>query len=85
MSAEFPLRPEAFENGFIEQVFGQPKNALNALSFKPVGTGQVCDSYRFTCDWSQGHGDEQRPATFIAKCPSADALSRGRGCDVPSL
>ncbi|NRD88764.1 hypothetical protein C8024_03785 [Sphingopyxis sp. BSNA05] len=43
------------------------------MTHEPVGTGQVCDSYRFTCDWAE----EGHPETFIAKCPSADPVSRG--------
>ncbi|MEO9599064.1 phosphotransferase [Parasphingorhabdus sp.] len=73
MSAQFPLRPEEFETGFIEEVFGAATGSLRSLTHEPVGTGQICDSYRFTCDWAEdGH-----PETFIAKCPSADPTSRG--------
>ena len=72
MSAEFPLRPEKFEKAFVEQVFGATSGSLSSLTHEPVGTGQVCDSYRFTCEW----GDGEHPATFIAKCPSADQISR---------
>ncbi|AMO70647.1 phosphotransferase [Sphingorhabdus sp. M41] len=73
MSGRFPVRPEEFETSFIEQVFDTAPGSLASLTYEPVGTGQVCDSYRFTCDWSEnGH-----PATFIAKCPSADPVSRG--------
>jgi len=73
MSASFPLRPEDFNQDFVAKIFGQPQGALTDLSFKPVGTGQVCDSYRFTCTWAE----EGPPATFIAKCPSAEPISRG--------
>lgn len=73
MSGRFPLRPEEFGNAFVEQVFDAAPGSLKSLTHEPVGTGQVCDSYRFTCDWSEGH----HPATFIAKCPSTDPVSRG--------
>lgn len=73
MSSRFPVRPEEFETAFIEQVFDATSGSLKSLTHEPVGTGQVCDSYRFTCDWSEG----SHPATFIAKCPSADPVSRG--------
>jgi len=73
MSSRFPVRPEEFESAFIEHVFDAPSGSLRSLRHEPVGTGQVCDSYRFTCDWA----DAQGPATFIAKCPSADPVSRG--------
>ncbi len=72
MSRRFPVRPEEFEIAFIEQVFDAAPGSLKSLTHEPVGTGQVCDSYRFTCDWSGG----DHPATFIAKCPSADPTSR---------
>tara|TARA_R110001606_G_scaffold32011_4_gene97278 strand:+ start:437 stop:1477 length:1041 start_codon:yes stop_codon:yes gene_type:complete len=73
MSRRFPLRPDEFEKAFIERVFDATPGSLKSLTHEPVGTGQVCDSYRFTCDWSEGN----HPATFIAKCPSADPVSRG--------
>ncbi|MGB5723552.1 MAG: phosphotransferase [Parasphingorhabdus sp.] len=73
MSRQFPVRPEEFEAAFVEQVFGAAPGSLKSLTHEPVGTGQVCDSYRFTCDWAE----QDHPATFIAKCPSADPVSRG--------
>ena len=73
MSLRFPVRPEDFETAFVEQVFDAARGSLKSLSHEPVGTGQVCDSYRFTCGWAE----EGHPATFIAKCPSADPVSRG--------
>jgi len=73
MSGRFPMRPEEFETAFIEQVFAAVPGSLKSLTHQPVGTGQVRDSYRFTCDWAEG----DHPATFIAKCPSADPVSRG--------
>lgn len=73
MSRDFPINPDEFETAFIERVCGAPSGSLRSLRHEPVGTGQVCDSYRFTCDWAEGEG----PETFIAKCPSADPVSRG--------
>ncbi|MEO9636320.1 MAG: phosphotransferase [Parasphingorhabdus sp.] len=73
MIARFPVRPEEFETAFVERVFDAAPGSLQSLTHEPVGTGQVCDSYRFTCKWSDGN----LPATFIAKCPSADPVSRG--------
>ncbi|WP_417620648.1 phosphotransferase [Parasphingorhabdus sp.] len=73
MSRALPVRPEEFEKDFIEAVFGAPSGSLRSLSYAPVGTGQVCDSYRFTCKWSEGN----QPESFVAKCPSADPVSRG--------
>ena len=65
MSRDFPIDPDEFDRDFIETVFRAPAGALRSLRHEPVGTGQVCDSYRFTCDWAGSEG----PATFIAKCP----------------
>lgn len=72
MSGRFPVHPGEFENAFIEQVFDATPGSLKSLTHEPVGTGQVCDSYRFTCNWAE----EGHPATFIAKCPSTDSVSR---------
>lgn len=52
---------------------GAPSESLQSLSHEPVGTGQVCDSFRFTCNWREG----DYPASFVAKCPSANPVSRG--------
>ncbi len=73
MSAALPLLPEEFDPRWVEEIFGAPSGSLQSLTHEPVGTGQVCDSFRFTCDW-RGH---DAPATFVAKCPSADETSRG--------
>lgn len=72
MSGRFPLNPAEFDRAFVESVFDAPAGSLTSLTHEPVGTGQVCDSYRFTCTWADG----DHPATFIAKCPSADPVSR---------
>lgn len=72
MSAQFPVRPEDFEKGFVEQAFGAASGSLQSLTHEPVGTGQVCDSYRFYCNWNAG----DHPKTFVAKCPSANEISR---------
>ncbi len=73
MSAGFPLRPEEFDPRWVENVFGAPSGSLQSMTHKPVGTGQVCDSFRFTCEWQE----DGYPASFVAKCPSADPVSRG--------
>ncbi|GAA0484154.1 phosphotransferase [Parasphingorhabdus litoris] len=73
MSAAFPLRPEEFDPRWVEEIFGAPSGSLQSMTHKPVGTGQVCDSFRFTCDWQE----DRYPASFVAKCPSADPVSRG--------
>jgi len=70
--SHLPLRPEEFSTHWLESVFDAPSGSLTSLRFDPVGTGQICDSYRFTCDWQ----NTDRPASFVAKCPSTDADSR---------
>jgi len=70
--SHLPLRPEDFSTHWLESVFDAPHGSLTSLRFDAVGTGQICDSYRFTCEWQ----DINRPTTFVAKCPSADADSR---------
>ncbi|HEU0045858.1 phosphotransferase family protein [Sphingomonas sp.] len=72
MSELIPVAPDQFTLPWVEQVFGASPGALAGLSHAPVGTGQVCDSYRFACNWRDG----ALPASFIAKCPSADPVSR---------
>ena len=72
MSAVVPVGPDEMTPAWVEQVFGATPGSLVALEHAPVGTGQVCDSYRFECTWRNG----ALPASFVAKCPSADPVSR---------
>ena len=46
---------------------------VTAISWQPIGTGQVGDSVRFTLGYEGGVG----PATLAGKFPAADATSRG--------
>ncbi len=68
----FPASPDDFTTDWVEHAFGARAGSLAGLSHTAVGTGQVCDSYRFACDWKGGEG----PPSFVAKCPSADPVSR---------
>jgi hypothetical protein len=72
----FPRAPEEFDGDWIEGVFNAPPGSLRSFDYAPVGTGQICDSFRFSCDWSAGDDTGPPPRTFIAKCPSTDARSR---------
>ena len=72
----FPRAPDDFDRDWIEGVFGAPPGSLRSLNHTPVGTGQICDSFRFSCDWSAGDDTQALPRTFIAKCPSTDDHSR---------
>ena len=65
-------RPDDFTTSWLEQVLIAPQGTLRAFAHKPLGTGQMCDSFRITLDWT-GHDG---PASIIAKCPSHDEQSR---------
>lgn len=67
-----PTRPEHFTADWLADKLGAPPGALRGFSAKAIGTGQMCDSFRLTLDWS-GHDG---PASIVAKCPSTNADSR---------
>ncbi|MBL6761116.1 MAG: phosphotransferase [PS1 clade bacterium] len=70
--------PEKFDTAFLAALFDRPAEALRGFDFVPVGTGQVGDSFRVTLDWREDEGlFETPPKTLVAKCPAADAVSRG--------
>lgn len=68
-----PTHPDAMAPAWLADVLGRPAAALRGFTVAPVGTGQMCDSYRLTLDWAE-RGNA--PATVIAKCPSLDPASR---------
>lgn len=68
-----PTHPDAIAADWLAGVLNRPAGALRGFTVAPVGTGQMCDSYRLTLDWVD-QGDA--PATVIAKCPSLDPASR---------
>ncbi|MFM2302028.1 MAG: hypothetical protein RLZZ84_1764 [Pseudomonadota bacterium] len=75
--AHFPSHPDAIEAGWLTDrlraagVIGDA--AVTALSWVPIGTGQVGDSARITLSYDQpGAG----PATIAGKFPAADETSR---------
>ncbi len=70
---DYPTHPDAMTADWIATVLGQPAGSLRGFTVKPVGTGQMCDSYRLTLDWAT-RGDA--PASIVAKCPSLDPSSR---------
>lgn len=72
--ADYPTHPDQMQAGWLAETLGFPADSLRGFSVRPVGTGQMCDSYRLALDWAQGVVDA--PATIIAKCPSHDAASR---------
>jgi hypothetical protein len=70
---DFPTSPEAMSREWIARVLGQPEGALRVFTAKPIGTGQMCESYRLSLEWADG---VDGPATIVAKCPSKDESSR---------
>lgn len=73
MSVDYPTHPDGMSADWIAGVLGRPAGTLRGFSVAPVGTGQMCDSYRLSLDWAE-RGDA--PASVIAKCPSLDPASR---------
>lgn len=67
-----PASPDAFSLGWLETALAAPAGSLQRMTARPIGTGQMCDSFRLALDW---HGHDG-PATIVAKCPSHDARSR---------
>ncbi len=67
-----PVHPDQMTLGWIEQCLSAPSSSLAAMTFAPIGTGQMCDSFRLSLDWTNYAG----PQTIIAKCPSQDQHSR---------
>jgi hypothetical protein len=67
-----PTSPDQFSREWLEQMLGAPGSTLADFSHVPLGTGQMCDSFRLTLDWEGYAG----PASIVAKCPSKDEQSR---------
>ena len=75
MMVDFPTCPDEISNDWLAATLGQPVGSINGFSATPVGTGQMCDSFRLAIDWKGGQ-PQGAPATIIAKCPSHDETSR---------
>ncbi len=72
--------PEDISTGWLTNVLHNSgalhKDArLESFAFKPIGTGQMSNSFRITPIWSGNDG----PASFVIKLPSADEGSRNAG------
>lgn len=67
-----PTHPDQFSTNWLETILDAPEGELSGFTYKPLGTGQMCDSFRLSLEWGAHDG----PATIIAKCPSADEQSR---------
>ena len=69
---KLPVHPENLSTNFISEKLGFLSNSLNDFSYKPIGSGQVGDSYRLSLNWKNNEG----PDTIIAKCSAKDLTSR---------
>lgn len=69
--ADFPANPDAVTPAWLGEVLGAQ---VRALSWRPIGTGQVADSVRFAIDYVR---DGAGPASLAAKFGAADPTSRG--------
>jgi hypothetical protein len=69
----FPTSPDAMTPAWLAGKLGQEAGTLRSFAATPVGTGQMCDSFRLTLDWADG---TDAPASVVAKCPSHDDASR---------
>lgn len=70
---DYPTHPDGMSADWLAEALGRPAGALRGFTVAPVGTGQMCDSYRLSLDWVEKGG---APASIIAKCPSLDPASR---------
>lgn len=70
----FPVHPDAMSPGWLGAALGAPAGSLRGWTAKAVGTGQMCDSFRLTLDWTDRPADQ--PGSVIVKCPSHDSASR---------
>lgn len=64
----FPAHPDDVTPQWLGEVLAAP---VRSVSWKPIGTGQVGDSVRFTVE------GEGTPRTLAGKFPAADPASRG--------
>lgn len=69
----FPTAPGAMSPAWLAEKLGREPGALRGFTATPVGTGQMCDSFRLALDWADG---VEAPASVVAKCPSHDEASR---------
>lgn len=72
MSA-IPCHPDDFTTTWVEQKLGASAGSLTALTYRPIGTGQIADSYRIALDWADKPA--AAPDSFVVKCPSPDETS----------
>ena len=78
--ADIPiLRPEAITPGWLTEVLARGGVDAQVASFtaKPIGTGQIGQSVKFTLDYARRNGDA--PASLVGKFPSPGEESRNTG------
>lgn len=73
--------PKSISTDWLTDVFHSSgaleKSArLESFAYKPIGTGQMSNSFRITPAWSRGG---EGPASFVMKLPSEDEGSRNAG------
>ncbi len=71
--SQIPCHPQDFTTGWVEDKLGAPAGSLAAIDYKPIGTGQIADSYRIALDWATQ--PDGAPTSFVVKCPSPDETS----------
>lgn len=68
-----PIHPKDFTLPWLTSALKAKEGTLRGFAFAPIGTGQMCQSFRLSLDWAEpGAG----PAAIVAKCPSADPQTR---------
>lgn len=68
-----PIHPRDFNLTWLERALKAETGALRSFDFDPIGTGQMCQSFRLNLKWRRL---SEGPAAIIAKCPSADEKTR---------
>lgn len=68
--ADFPAHPAEVSTDWLGKILGKE---VASVDWRPIGTGQVGDSARFTLTYAEG---EEGPATLAGKFPAADPTSR---------
>ena len=75
--AEFPAHPDAVQPDWLSRRLREAalmdEGHVTALSWEPIGTGQVGDSVRFSLTYDHAGAG---PATIAGKFPAADPTSR---------
>lgn len=74
--AKIADKPEELTAGWLSDTFP----GVIAVDKEPVGTGQMCDTFRLTLTYGGSDG----PASVIAKLPSADPTSRATALSLGS-